>query len=312
MVGCGWGASEKLGCERGARTAVFEALLRHSARSRRGTPSKTAQAVVRFAATQASRYCTDPKAARRPVCDFVRRVVVPAGDLAIASVPSTPTYRRSGEHAIDGRPTEEAAGPAWRTGPRRGHADRAWRPARPRGSARRRSRQLRDLRLLGGLGLRRGGRVRCGVDRVQQAVRGAVARRVPGRRRPRQRARPVGYRPESPLRCGASGHRRAGCPACRLSAQDHPQPDRTSRRLQMTAPPIALRADLNNEDDEGYNWSLLRHADEPSAIVEGAVLVAGTARFWSWVRIRRVDDDGQVHFERISAEEAARALSRAS
>lgn len=144
MVGCGWGASAKVGCEWGARTAASEARFRHSPRSRRPAPSKTAQAVVRFAATQASRYCTDPKAARRPVCDFVRRVVVPAGDLAIASVPSTPTYRRSGEHAIDGRPTEEAAGPAWRTGPRRGHADRAWRPARPRGSARRRSRQLRD------------------------------------------------------------------------------------------------------------------------------------------------------------------------
>ena len=80
----------------------------------------------------------------------------------------------------------------------------------------------------------------------------------------------------------------------------------------MTAPPIALRADLNNEDDEGFNWSLLGHASEAAAIVEGAVLVAGTERFWSWVRIRRVDDDGQVHFERISAEEAASAPSRAS
>jgi len=76
--------------------------------------------------------------------------------------------------------------------------------------------------------------------------------------------------------------------------------------------PIALRANLNNEDDEGFNWSLLRHAAEAAAIVEGAVLVAGTERFWSWVRIRRVDDDGQVHFERISAEEAASAPSRAS
>jgi hypothetical protein len=31
-------------------------------------------------------------------------------------------------------------------------------------------------------------------------------------------------------------------------------------------------------------------------------------RFWSWVRIRRVDDDGQVHFEHITAEEAARLV----
>lgn len=79
----------------------------------------------------------------------------------------------------------------------------------------------------------------------------------------------------------------------------------------MTTPPIALRADLNNEDDEGLNWSLLRKAADPGAIVEGAVLVAGTEHFWSWARIRRVDPDGQVHFERISPEEAAKSLPRA-
>jgi hypothetical protein len=80
----------------------------------------------------------------------------------------------------------------------------------------------------------------------------------------------------------------------------------------VTTPAIALRANLNNEDDEGLNWSLLRKAVDPAAIVEGAVVVAGTERFWSWVRIRRVDDDGQVHFERISAEEAAQSVPRAS
>lgn len=80
----------------------------------------------------------------------------------------------------------------------------------------------------------------------------------------------------------------------------------------MTTPAIALRANLNNEDDEGLNWSLLRKAVDPAAIVEGAVVVAGTERFWSWVRIHRVDDDGQVHFERISAEEAAQSVPRAS
>jgi len=80
----------------------------------------------------------------------------------------------------------------------------------------------------------------------------------------------------------------------------------------MTVPPIALRANLNNEDDEGLNWSLLRNAADQAAIVEGAVVVAGTERFWSWVRIRRVDDDGQVHFERIGPEEAARSVPRAS
>lgn len=80
----------------------------------------------------------------------------------------------------------------------------------------------------------------------------------------------------------------------------------------MTTPAIALRANLNNEDDDGLNWGLLRKALDPTAIVEGAVVVAGTERFWSWVRIRRIDADGQVHFERITAEEAAQSEPRAS
>jgi hypothetical protein len=68
---------------------------------------------------------------------------------------------------------------------------------------------------------------------------------------------------------------------------------------------IALRANLNNEDDDGLNWALLRDATDPAHVIEGAVLTAGTERFWSWVRIRRVDADGQVHFEQLSAEDAA-------
>jgi hypothetical protein len=80
----------------------------------------------------------------------------------------------------------------------------------------------------------------------------------------------------------------------------------------MTAPAIKLRANLNNEDDEGLNWSLLRNAADPNAIVEGAVVVAGTEAFWSWVRIRHIDDDGQVHFEQLTAEEAAELVARAS
>jgi hypothetical protein len=80
----------------------------------------------------------------------------------------------------------------------------------------------------------------------------------------------------------------------------------------VNIPAIALVANLNNEDGDGLNWSLLRNASDPSLVVEGAVVVAGTERFWSWVRIRRVDDDGQVHFEQISAEEAAKLLPQAS
>jgi hypothetical protein len=65
----------------------------------------------------------------------------------------------------------------------------------------------------------------------------------------------------------------------------------------MNHPTIALRANLNNEDDEGLNWAVLRNAEDPTQIVEGAVVVAGTERFWSWAWTRRVDADGQVHFE---------------
>jgi hypothetical protein len=80
----------------------------------------------------------------------------------------------------------------------------------------------------------------------------------------------------------------------------------------VNRPAIALAANLNNEDDEGLNWSLLRNAADPSVIVEGAVLTAGTERFWSWVRVCRIDEDGQVHFQQISAEEAQRGVPRAS
>jgi hypothetical protein len=80
----------------------------------------------------------------------------------------------------------------------------------------------------------------------------------------------------------------------------------------VTTPDISLRANLNNEDDEGLKWALLRNASDPDAIVAGAVVVAGTEGFWSWVRVQRVDDDGQVHFEQITADEAARTVPRAS
>lgn len=61
-------------------------------------------------------------------------------------------------------------------------------------------------------------------------------------------------------------------------------------------PPIDLRADLNGEDDEGRWWSLLSDAVDPDRVRPGALLIAGTERYWSVVRIDQVDDDGQVHF----------------
>jgi hypothetical protein len=73
-------------------------------------------------------------------------------------------------------------------------------------------------------------------------------------------------------------------------------------------PTIDLRADLNAEDDEGRWWSLLRDAADSGAVVPGAVLVAGTERFWSVVRIDQVDDDGQVHFVPVPPDDPAAVL----
>jgi hypothetical protein len=73
----------------------------------------------------------------------------------------------------------------------------------------------------------------------------------------------------------------------------------------MKTPRIDLRADLNAEDDDGLNWTLLRDAREASQIVPGAVVVAGVPGFWSVVRITAVDNDGQVHFERLADDDPA-------
>jgi hypothetical protein len=77
---------------------------------------------------------------------------------------------------------------------------------------------------------------------------------------------------------------------------------------------IDLDADLNAEDDEGFNWTVLSAAVHPEVIRPGAVVIAGRDRYWSWVRIIRVDPDGQVHFQQVTAEEAraARKLQNAS
>ena len=72
-------------------------------------------------------------------------------------------------------------------------------------------------------------------------------------------------------------------------------------------PTIDLRADLNAEDDEGRWWSLLRDAVDPGRIAPGAVLVAGSERFWSVVRIDQVDADGQVHFVAVPHDDPAAA-----
>jgi hypothetical protein len=67
---------------------------------------------------------------------------------------------------------------------------------------------------------------------------------------------------------------------------------------------IDLSADLNREDDDGLGWALVSGADRPEMVRPDAVLRAGSEKFWSWVPITTVDDDGQVHFGQITAAEA--------
>ena len=75
----------------------------------------------------------------------------------------------------------------------------------------------------------------------------------------------------------------------------------------MTGISVELDADLNAEDDQGLNWSVLSAAAHPEVVKAGAVIKAGRDRYWSWVRVVRVDSDGQVHFQQISATEAQEA-----
>jgi hypothetical protein len=72
-------------------------------------------------------------------------------------------------------------------------------------------------------------------------------------------------------------------------------------------PVIDLRADLNAEDDEGRWWSVLADAADPAVIRPGAVVVAGSERYWSVVRIEQVDEDGQVHFVGLAEDDPAAA-----
>ena len=73
-------------------------------------------------------------------------------------------------------------------------------------------------------------------------------------------------------------------------------------------PQIELRSDLNAEDDEGQNWTLLDNATNPSRVYVGVVLVAGTSRFWSVVRIMAVDADGRVHFVQLDGSDPDASL----
>lgn len=77
---------------------------------------------------------------------------------------------------------------------------------------------------------------------------------------------------------------------------------------RFVTPRIELRSDLNAEHDDGQNWALVENANAARVHV-GAVLVAGSPRFWSVVRITAVDADGQVRFVQLDeSDPAARDL----
>ncbi|MGH9188994.1 MAG: hypothetical protein ACRD0Q_03015 [Acidimicrobiales bacterium] len=59
---------------------------------------------------------------------------------------------------------------------------------------------------------------------------------------------------------------------------------------------IDIRADLNDEDDDGNGWSLLSCAPDPSRVTVGRVLVVGNESATAAARIVAVDPDGMVHF----------------
>ena len=68
---------------------------------------------------------------------------------------------------------------------------------------------------------------------------------------------------------------------------------------------IDLPADLNLEDDEGRNVARLADASPRTLSLQGAALVVGAPRAWSWAVIEDVES-GFVYFRQISAREAAR------
>jgi len=108
----------------------------------------------------------------------------------------------------------------------------------------------------------------------------------------------------SALRCCGWALLRVGHPVRRLSAPPCGESALPATRGRCLIMKIDLRADLNREDDDGLGWTVLSSADRHEIVLPGAVLRAGTEKFWSWVRVTTIDDDGQIHFRRISAAEA--------
>jgi hypothetical protein len=88
----------------------------------------------------------------------------------------------------------------------------------------------------------------------------------------------------------------------------HDREDRCSRGGVMD-PQIDLVADLNAEDDDGFGWSTLGDAVDPSPVRPGAMLVAGNPFGRAVVRVVAVDEDGQVHFSVLPAPWTRTAIS---
>lgn len=82
----------------------------------------------------------------------------------------------------------------------------------------------------------------------------------------------------------------------------------------MKPPRLDLWADFNNEDDDGFCWSVMRHASDPERVTPGAKLIAGTEGFWGVAEIVAVDADGMVHFRVLprTDPDAQRVLAEAS
>ncbi|MGH9063690.1 MAG: hypothetical protein ACRDZQ_13385 [Acidimicrobiales bacterium] len=55
--------------------------------------------------------------------------------------------------------------------------------------------------------------------------------------------------------------------------------------------------DLNSEDDTGLPWTYLHEARQPSKIVPGSYVVAGSSAALAVARVVDVGEDGLVHLE---------------
>jgi hypothetical protein len=76
--------------------------------------------------------------------------------------------------------------------------------------------------------------------------------------------------------------------------------------------PVDIWVDLNSEDETGLPWTYLHEAREPSKIIPGAYVVAGSADAQAVARVEDVAEDGVVHLRPLAGPVSAhRDLLRA-